>query len=102
MEEDEPGNWPRSAGELSCVCDENTLYLHKGSGYTLACICQNALTACPRCVLFKRKLKKTWDFPGGPGVKNPPSNAGDTGSIPGRGTKIPTCRGATKPARRNY
>ena len=29
------------------------------------------------------------DFPGGPGVKNPPSNAGDAGSIPGRGTKIP-------------
>ena len=30
-----------------------------------------------------------WNFPGGPGVKNPPSNAGDTGSIPGQGTKIP-------------
>ena len=29
------------------------------------------------------------DFPGGPVVKNPPSNAGDTGSIPGQGTKIP-------------
>ena len=29
------------------------------------------------------------DFPGGPVVKNPPSNAGDVGSIPGRGTKIP-------------
>ena len=28
------------------------------------------------------------DFPGGPVVKNPPSNAGDLGSIPGRGTKI--------------
>ena len=23
------------------------------------------------------------DFPGGPVVKNPPANAGDTGSIPG-------------------
>ena len=30
-----------------------------------------------------------WDFPGGPVVKNPPSNAGDVGSIPGRRTKIP-------------
>ena len=30
------------------------------------------------------------DFPGGPVVKNPPANAGDTGSIPGPGTKIPT------------
>ena len=29
------------------------------------------------------------DCPGGPGVKNPPSNAGDMGSIPGRGTKTP-------------
>ena len=29
-------------------------------------------------------LKK---FPGGPGVMNPPSNAGDTGSIPGQGTR---------------
>ena len=28
-------------------------------------------------------------FPGGPVGKNPPSNAGDTGSIPGQGTKIP-------------
>ena len=34
-----------------------------------------------------------WDFPGGPGVKNPPSNAGDVGSTPGRGTKIPHATG---------
>jgi len=27
----------------------------------------------------------TGDFPGGPVVKNPPANAGDTGLIPGRG-----------------
>ena len=26
-----------------------------------------------------------WDFPGGAVVKNPPSNAGDTGSSPGPG-----------------
>ena len=31
----------------------------------------------------------TRDFPGGPVVKNPPSNAGDVGSIPGQGTKMP-------------
>ena len=31
----------------------------------------------------------TGDYPGGPVVKNPPSNAGDVGSILGRGTKIP-------------
>ena len=29
-----------------------------------------------------------WDFPGGPVVKNPPSNGGDVGSMPGGGTKI--------------
>ena len=39
---------------------------------------------------------KTWqlseargDFPGGPLVENLPSNAEDTGSIPGRGTNLP-------------
>ena len=30
-----------------------------------------------------------WDSPGGPVVKNPPSNARDVGLIPGLGTKIP-------------
>ena len=34
-------------------------------------------------------LKNKRNFPGGPVVKNPPSNAGDVGSIPGPGTKIP-------------
>ena len=29
------------------------------------------------------------DFPGGPRVKNPPLNAGNTGLIPDWGTKIP-------------
>ena len=40
---------------------------------------------------LKALLKKTssWDFPGGPVVKNPPCNAGDTGSIPGRETNSP-------------
>ena len=33
------------------------------------------------------------DLPGGPVVKNPPANAGDTGSIPGPGTKIPHALG---------
>ena len=28
---------------------------------------------------------KNWDFPGGAVVKNPPANAGDTGSSPGPG-----------------
>ena len=36
-----------------------------------------------------------WDFPAGSVTKNPPANAGDTGSIPGPGrSHIPE---ATKP-----
>ena len=35
-------------------------------------------------------IKKIWrDVPGGPAIKNLPANAGDMGSIPGGGTKIP-------------
>ena len=34
------------------------------------------------CALKRHFLQ---DFPGGPAVKNRPTNAGDTGSIPGRG-----------------
>ena len=37
------------------------------------------------------------DFPGGPVVKNPPSNARDAGSIPGRGTKFPHVAGQLSP-----
>ena len=29
--------------------------------------------------------EEMWDFPGGAVVKNPPANAGDTGSSPGPG-----------------
>ena len=32
-----------------------------------------------------KKSKNSGDFPGGPVVKNPPANAGDTGLIPGPG-----------------
>ena len=39
----------------------------------------------------------SWDFPGGPVVKNSPSSAGDAGSIPGRGTKIPHVAGKLTP-----
>ena len=37
------------------------------------------------------------DFPGGPVVKNPPSNAGDMGSIPGQEAKIPHAMGQLRP-----
>ena len=39
-----------------------------------------------------RKVKKG-DFPGGTVIRNSPSNAGDMGSIPGQGTKIPHAAG---------
>ena len=40
-----------------------------------------------------------WDFPGGAVVKNPPANAGGTGSSPGQ--EDPTCCRATKPVYHN-
>ena len=33
------------------------------------------------------------DLPGVPVVKNPPSSAGDSGLVPGRGTKSPPAMG---------
>ena len=42
--------------------------------------------------------KHSWDFPGGPVVKNPPSNAGNARSIPGWGTKIPHAAGQLSPS----
>ena len=36
---------------------------------------------------------QVWDEPGGPVVKNSPSNAADEGSVPGQGTKIPHAPG---------
>ena len=52
---------------------------------------------------FQVNIKTPWlgDFPGGTVVKNPPANAGDTGSSPGPG-EDPTCREAMKPVRHNY
>ena len=43
------------------------------------------------------KSWSTGNFPAGPVVKNLPSNAGDAGSIPGRGTKIPHTVGQVSP-----
>ena len=37
------------------------------------------------------------NFPGGPVVKNLPSNARDAGSIPGQGTRIPRAAGQLSP-----
>ena len=45
-----------------------------------------ALRTFNKKVLFKKILQ---DFPGGPVVKNPACNAGNTDSIPGQRTKTP-------------
>ena len=39
--------------------------------------------------MFSHTKFHPWNFPGSPVVKTPPSNAEGTGSIPGRGAKIP-------------
>ena len=52
---------------------------------------------CQKICSFKDELL---DFPGGPVVKNPPVNAGDTDSIPGQGRSA--CCGTTKPLHHNY
>ena len=52
--------------------------------------------------LQKVPIKKVMGgFPGGPVVKNPPSNAGDSGSILDQGTKIPNDQGVPKPTHCN-
>ena len=50
-----------------------------------------------RYSLGSHTKKVLTDFPRGPVVKNPPSNAGDAGSIPGQGTKIPHAMGQLSP-----
>ena len=43
-----------------------------------------------RCLKENENKTLQWrDFPGGPVVKNPPCNLGDSGLIPGQVTKIP-------------
>ena len=47
-----------------------------------------------RMAIIKRSTR---DFPGGPVVKNLPSNAGDVGSITGQGIKITHATGQLSP-----
>ena len=49
----------------------------------------------PHC--SQKKNAQTRNFAGGPVVKNLPSNTGDTGLIPGQGTKIPPAVGQLSP-----
>ena len=53
---------------------------------------QKSRSGVSRVVLSSKFLRKnlSWDFPGGPGVKTLPSNAGDASSISGEGDKITT------------
>ena len=56
------------------------------------CKWTHVVQTCPvqeSTVSGTKEIQETEDFPGGPVVKNLPSNAGDLGSIPGQGTKIP-------------
>ena len=48
------------------------------------------------------EVRKMRDCPGGPVVKNPPSNAGDAGLSPGQGTKIPHAVGQLNPRATTY
>ena len=43
------------------------------------------LTLVRMVIIKKSTNNKSWDFPCGPAVKNPPANAGDTSLIPGLG-----------------
>ena len=47
--------------------------------------------------MIKLTKLSPWDFPGGPGLKNPPSNAGDTGLKPGWRPKISHASGELHP-----
>ena len=51
--------------------------------------CEYKVVICRRSAVdYIRVNNQSRDYPGGPVIKNPPSNAGDVGSIPGYGTKI--------------
>ena len=49
------------------------------------CFVSGKKTIVSRIHICFFKKKQAWDFPGGTVVKNPPANAGDTGSSPGPG-----------------
>ena len=61
--------------------------------YTYLILCESifiplkiVVNSIKHIFIIKKILKElTWDFPGGTVDKNPPADAGDTGSIPGPG-----------------
>ena len=78
-------------GYMWFICG-NFLELHTYDLYHFLYVC------CTSKIILWKHYR---DSPGGLLVKNPPSNAGDAGSIPGQGTKIPHAMGAPKPKRCN-
>ena len=58
---------------------------------TAAALQTQLLSAHSKSKIWKR------DFPGCPLVENPPCNAGEEGSIPSQGTKIPHAPGQLSP-----
>ena len=63
-------------------------------------------TFCPLCshfcflfltALIPIKIPRSRDFPADPAVKNPPSNAGNSGLIPGQRTETPRAAGQLSP-----
>ena len=86
--------WTQPSGENPIACG-SVRALWWVSHEILFCVAfvflENNNWQCLWCNISKKALFKTeiWDWPDGPVVKNPPSNAGDTCLIPGWETKIP-------------
>ena len=98
-------HFKKSIPSLLCVCVLNHVQLFVTLAYAeiyppcFPSICYEFVKIChlpspilgsvwDREVMTVCALKK-WNVPGDPLVKTLPSNAGDTGSMPGWGTKIP-------------
>ena len=112
-----PNLVPRSAGEFKACCSLNGCV---PPDFICGNITPNVMTVGGESLVNEVMRMKSHDgisafirdprdFPSSPRVKNPPSNAGGRGSIPGWGTKIPYAMGqpslsATirKPACHNY
>ena len=80
-----PGENPRNARNQSRVKKRTTPGAGSSGGRT-----SGQTTALSRPSEEPASVKQRHDrrdFPGGPVAKNPPSRAGDAGSIPGLGTK---------------
>ena len=82
------GKFPGPCGRLWCRTEALRENLHQ-TGISGRCPRHSALTVCHficcTCSFFPTGSSSTHGFPGGSAVKNPPADAGDTGSIPGSG-----------------